>query len=95
MCKPNSLGRDRPADAHARLQRRSPNGELDALAHVDAVRTNFSTRSDNFSPEQSRDRFIGGSQIHRRNRAGLQYATGIEQQKVVGEEDGLRGIVGH
>jgi hypothetical protein len=25
----------------------------------------------------------------------LQYATGIEQQKVVGEEDGLRGIVGH
>jgi hypothetical protein len=95
MCKPNSLRPDRPADVFMRLERRSPNGKLDVIAHVDAVGTNGSTVSDNFSPEQSRDGFVGGSQKHRRNRAGLQYATGIEQQEVVGEEDGLRRIVGH
>jgi hypothetical protein len=92
---PNSLRPDRPADARAVLKRWSPDDKLHAITHIDAVGTNCSTISDNFCPEQSRDGFIGRSQKHRRNRAGLQYVTGFEQQKIVGEEDGLRRIVGH
>jgi hypothetical protein len=89
VSEPNPLRTHGPADPPARLQWQARNCKLDAVTHVDAVGGDRSTISDVFGSEQPCNGFIGRSRKHLANGAGLQHTTGIEQKKVICEEDGL------